>query len=65
MDVEWATIFYIISSLSMLVVLLLAAYVFIIVRRIQARLEQGARTAVIVTSIAKISLLKGLLKIFR
>jgi heme/copper-type cytochrome/quinol oxidase subunit 4 len=65
MEINWQTLYYIVATISMAALLFLAVYLFFFLHMLQSKIKEGARNAAMVGTVAKISVLKGLLKLFR
>lgn len=65
MNMDWQTIFYVITSLTMVSLLIFLIGVVMIVRKIYKTVDMGVRNVSSVGTIAKISLLRTILKFIR
>lgn len=65
MNPDWQTIFYVVASLTLTVLLGLLLAVFILIRRVTRSAKRGIATAVSVNTILKVGLLKTLLKLVK
>lgn len=65
MEIDWQTVFYVISTVTMLALLIVLSTIFIVFRKIKSGIEKSVAGAAAVKSLAKISMLKMLLKIMR
>lgn len=65
MNIDWQTIFYVVSTLTMVVLLSVIVTVFVIFRKLKTAIDKSVAGAAAVRSLAKISVLRMLLKIIK